>query len=60
MNKDISGLNEVTQEFYRLQREQIMLKLCKRSRAAAKQARVPSTQASCSTPIELMLSSSNT
>ncbi|KAA1085975.1 hypothetical protein PGT21_026276 [Puccinia graminis f. sp. tritici] len=27
MNKDLSGLDEVTQEFYRLQREQIMLKL---------------------------------
>ncbi|EFP74891.1 uncharacterized protein PGTG_01484 [Puccinia graminis f. sp. tritici CRL 75-36-700-3] len=60
MNKDISGLDEVTQEFYRLQREQIMLKLRERSRAEAEQARVASTQASCSTPTQATTSSSNT
>ncbi|KAA1098942.1 hypothetical protein PGTUg99_004385 [Puccinia graminis f. sp. tritici] len=34
MNKDLSGLDEVTQEFYRLQREQIILKLREQSREA--------------------------
>lgn len=44
MNKEISGLDDVTQEFYKLQQEQIMLQLRERSKAnaveQAKQAEV--------------------
>ncbi|EHS62740.1 uncharacterized protein PGTG_21206 [Puccinia graminis f. sp. tritici CRL 75-36-700-3] len=44
MNKDLSGLDKITQEFYTLQQKQIMLKVREQSQAARAKAAASNTQ----------------